>query len=140
VIACEPTLSHSYRRAVDFYRALTRIARYACSGGLCYVVYGLTFTFSGQLVPLLNASQLGDYIIASALETIETEELLAQFQDLILENVYGQGQGIEEVAQQVQQQLQQQQVGSCVITKSPMKKLNDVGSNTNPPCGRCVCC
>ena len=62
------------------------------------------------MVPLLNAAQLGDYIIGSALETLETEELIAKFQDTILEDVYGQGKSVEEVVEQVQQQLQQQQV------------------------------
>ncbi|KAH6874241.1 hypothetical protein BKA70DRAFT_1208916 [Coprinopsis sp. MPI-PUGE-AT-0042] len=90
VIACEPTLSR-YQHAVDFYRALTQIT-------------------SGRMVPLLNASQLGDYIIGSALETLETEELLAQFQDTILEDVYGQGKSIEEVVENMQQRLEQQQV------------------------------
>ncbi|KAH6909946.1 elongation factor-2 kinase [Coprinopsis sp. MPI-PUGE-AT-0042] len=90
VIACEPSLTH-YQHAVDFYRALTQIT-------------------SGRMVPLLNASQLGDYILGSALETLETEELLSQFQDIILEDVYRQGKSIEEVVQGVQQQLQQQQV------------------------------
>ncbi|KAH6909943.1 hypothetical protein BKA70DRAFT_180529 [Coprinopsis sp. MPI-PUGE-AT-0042] len=90
VIACEPTLSR-YKHAVDFYRALTQIT-------------------SGRMVPLLNASQLGDYIIGSALETLDTEELLEQFQDTILENIYGQGKNIEEVIEGVQQQLEQRHV------------------------------
>ena len=89
VIACEPSLSR-YKHAVDFYKALTQIT-------------------SGRMVPLLNASQLGDYIIGSALETLETEELIAQFQNTILEDVYGQGKSVEEVVEKVQQQLQQQQ-------------------------------
>ncbi|KAH6909940.1 hypothetical protein BKA70DRAFT_1561558, partial [Coprinopsis sp. MPI-PUGE-AT-0042] len=90
VIACEPTLSR-YKNAVDFYRALTQIT-------------------SGQMVPLLNASQLGDYIIGSALETIETEEILSRFQKTILEDVYGKGKSINEVIQGVQKELSQQQV------------------------------
>ncbi|KAH6874237.1 hypothetical protein BKA70DRAFT_1449576 [Coprinopsis sp. MPI-PUGE-AT-0042] len=65
---------------------------------------------SGRMVPLLNASQLGDYIIGSALETLATEELIAQFQDTILEDVYGQGKSVEEVVERVQQQLAQQKV------------------------------
>ncbi|KAH6874231.1 hypothetical protein BKA70DRAFT_1129244, partial [Coprinopsis sp. MPI-PUGE-AT-0042] len=89
VIACEPTLSH-YKHAVDFYRALTEIT-------------------SGRMLPLLNASQLGDYIIGSVLETLETEELLAQFQKVILEDVYGQGKTLEEVIERVQWQLAQKQ-------------------------------
>ncbi|KAH6909941.1 hypothetical protein BKA70DRAFT_1275485, partial [Coprinopsis sp. MPI-PUGE-AT-0042] len=55
----------------------------------------------GRMVPLLNASQLGDYIIGSALETLATEELIAQFQDTILEDAYGQGKSVEEVVERV---------------------------------------
>ncbi|KAH6909927.1 hypothetical protein BKA70DRAFT_1425635 [Coprinopsis sp. MPI-PUGE-AT-0042] len=90
VIACGPTVSY-YQHAVDFYRALTEIT-------------------SGRMVPLLNTSQLGDYIIGSALETLATEELIAQFQDTILEDVYGQGKSVEEVVERIQQQLAQQKV------------------------------
>lgn len=90
VIACEPALSR-YLHAVDFYRALCQIT-------------------SGRMVPLLNASQLGDYIVGSAVETMETEALIGEFQNVILEDVYGQGKPIEEVMQNVQQQMQQRNV------------------------------
>lgn len=62
------------------------------------------------MVPLLNASQLGDYIVGSAVETMETEALIGEFQNVILEDVYGQGKPIEEVMQSVQQQMQQRNV------------------------------
>ncbi|RXW19987.1 hypothetical protein EST38_g5858 [Candolleomyces aberdarensis] len=90
VIACEPSLSR-YIHAVDFYRAICQIC-------------------SGRMVPLLNASQLGDYIVGSAVETIETEKLIGEFQSVILEDVYGQGKPIEEVMNNVQAQLTERNV------------------------------
>ncbi|KAJ2933100.1 hypothetical protein H1R20_g4003, partial [Candolleomyces eurysporus] len=90
VIACEPSLSR-YLHAVDFYRAICQIC-------------------SGRMVPLLNASQLGDYIVGSAVETIETEKLIGEFQSVILEDVYGQGKPIEEVMSSVQAQLTERNV------------------------------
>jgi hypothetical protein len=62
------------------------------------------------MVPLLNASQLGDYIVGSAVETLETEALIGEFQQVILDDVYGQGKPIEEVMQSVQQQMEQRNV------------------------------
>ncbi|KAF6760445.1 hypothetical protein DFP72DRAFT_843356 [Ephemerocybe angulata] len=86
IIACEPTLSSQFLYAIDFYRALCQIT-------------------SGRMVPLLNAAQLGDYIVGSALETMETEALINQYENIILEDVYGQGKGVEEVTEKVQEQI-----------------------------------
>ena len=83
--------------AVDFYQALCQ-------------------TTSGQIVPLLNASQLGDYIVGSALETIETEKLIAQYQSTILNGVYGQGKSVDDVMDQVQSELDER--------KTEMNALN----------------
>ncbi|KAF8959803.1 hypothetical protein BDZ97DRAFT_1666704, partial [Flammula alnicola] len=60
LIACEPTLSTSYKFAYDFYKALT-----ALTGGL--------------LLPLVSASGLADYIIGSSLERIELEALVGDY-------------------------------------------------------------
>ncbi|KAF4613906.1 hypothetical protein D9613_007558 [Agrocybe pediades] len=57
-ISCEPTLSTHYKYAYDFYRSITNI-----TGGL--------------LLPLVGADGLADYIIASSLERIELEALVA---------------------------------------------------------------
>ncbi|PPQ82201.1 hypothetical protein CVT24_012549 [Panaeolus cyanescens] len=87
VIACEPSLSQSYRFALDFYSALVQIT-------------------SGRLFPLLMADKLGDYIVGSAVETIETENLISEFEQVIIDDVYGKAKPIEEVMAEVQQQLQ----------------------------------
>lgn len=87
VIACEPSLSR-YMHAIDFYRAICQIT-------------------SGKMVPLLNASQLGDYIVGSTLETFETEKLIQEFQGVILEDVYGQGKPVDEVMGNMQQKMEE---------------------------------
>ncbi|KAF6752985.1 hypothetical protein DFP72DRAFT_433768 [Ephemerocybe angulata] len=97
VVACEPSLSTQYLHAVDFYRALCRIT-------------------SGRMVPLLNAAQLGDYIVGSAVETVETEKLINEFRNTILDDIYGQGKPIEEVMQQIQAQMAER--------KTEIKTLN----------------
>ena len=96
VIACEPTLSEQYLYAVDFYRALCEIT-------------------SGRMVPLLNASKLGDYIVGSAIETIETEALIGEFEQVILEDVYGQGKSIEDVTEEIQKRMDAKNVRVNVL-------------------------
>ncbi|PPQ74668.1 hypothetical protein CVT24_003825 [Panaeolus cyanescens] len=86
VVACEPALS-SYSHALDFYSALVQIT-------------------SGRLLPLLMADKLGDYIVASAIETIETEQLIGEFEHVILDDVYGKFKSIENVMAEVHQTLQ----------------------------------
>jgi hypothetical protein len=58
LIACEPTLSTTYKYAYDFYKALTKI-----TGGL--------------VLPLVSAGSLADYIIGSSLERVELDALVA---------------------------------------------------------------
>ncbi|TFK19603.1 hypothetical protein FA15DRAFT_167582 [Coprinopsis marcescibilis] len=109
VIACEPTLSSAYKHAVDFYRALTQITGYA------FTFCTLPLTVKplpprGRIVPLTNAAQLGNYIVGSAIETLETEDLIGQFEQTILEDVYGQGKSVEEVMDTIQMELDKRKV------------------------------
>lgn len=57
------------------------------------------------MVPLLNAAQLGDYIVGSAIETMETEALISEYEKVILEDVYGQGKSLDEVMTEVQAKM-----------------------------------
>jgi len=68
VIACEPSLS-KWKHAIDFYTALTQIT-------------------SGRVFPLLMADKLGDFIVGTAIETIETEKLISEFEQVIVNDVY----------------------------------------------------
>ncbi|KAF8960694.1 hypothetical protein BDZ97DRAFT_1289607 [Flammula alnicola] len=85
VIACEPALS-KYKNAVDFYAALTQIT-------------------SGRVFPLLMADKLGDYIVGTALETIETEKLISEFEQVIVNDVYGNATPVEKVTENLQEYL-----------------------------------
>lgn len=77
VIACEPSLSN-WSYAVDFYTAIAQIT-------------------SGQLLPLRMADKLGDYIVGTAIETIETEDLISQFKNVIVDEVYNNEEKVDDV-------------------------------------------
>jgi len=85
VIACEPALSR-YRNAVDFYTALTQLT-------------------SGKMFSLMMADKLGDYIVGTAVETIETEKLIKEFENVIVDDVYGSGTPIDKVTNDLQEKL-----------------------------------
>jgi len=85
VIACEPALSR-YKNAVDFYTALTQLT-------------------SGKMFSLMMADKLGDYIVGTAVETIETEKLIKEFENVIVDDVYGAGTPIEKVTNDLQEKL-----------------------------------
>ncbi|KAF9474650.1 hypothetical protein BDN70DRAFT_815288 [Pholiota conissans] len=86
VIACEPSLSSYYKYALDFYGALTRIT-------------------SGQILPLLLAAQLGDYIIGTALEAMEIEKLVEQFQQSIYNDVYAKSMPVDKVVENLHEYM-----------------------------------
>jgi len=110
VIACEPALS-GYNNAVDFYTALTQLT-------------------SGKIFPLMMADKLGDYIVGTAVETIETEKLINEFENIIVEDVYGGGTSIDKVTSGLEEKLHQK--GSRINTmavdniynESPVTKAN----------------
>ncbi|KAF8815518.1 hypothetical protein BYT27DRAFT_7193247 [Phlegmacium glaucopus] len=87
VIACEPSLS-KYQNAVDFYTALTQLT-------------------NGKIFSLMMADKLGDYIVGTAVETIETEKLIKEFEHVIVDDVYGGDTSIETVTNNLQEKLQQ---------------------------------
>lgn len=57
------------------------------------------------MIPLVNAFQLGDYIVGSAVETMETERLVDEYEEQIAEEVFVQGKPLEEVVQRVQERM-----------------------------------
>ena len=109
MVACEPTLSQSYTNAVDFYAALTEITGYgtphiAISSCLHVPIY------RGKMLPLTMAHKLGDYIAGTAIETVEAEELIKQYQSKIVDNVYGQAKDLDEVVAEMHKALQEKKV------------------------------
>ncbi|KJA21808.1 hypothetical protein HYPSUDRAFT_202713 [Hypholoma sublateritium FD-334 SS-4] len=86
VVACEPSLSQQYMLALDFYIALTKIT-------------------SGQVFPLLMADRLGDYIVGTAVEAIDTEKLIGEFEKVIVNDVYANAVPVERVAENLQQYM-----------------------------------
>jgi len=59
------------------------------------------------MFPLLMADKLGDYIVGLAIETIETEQLIGEFEHVIVDEVYEKEVSMDAVAEQLQRQLQE---------------------------------
>lgn len=53
------------------------------------------------------ADKLGDYIVGSAVETIETEKLISEFENVIVDNVYEKEMSMDTVAENLQQKLRE---------------------------------
>jgi hypothetical protein len=112
VIACEPSLSQ-YINAVDFYTALTQLT-------------------NGKIFSLLMADKLGDYIVGTAVETIETENLIKEFEHVIVNDVYSAETPIDKVTNQLQEVLQQK--GTKINTMTVDNVYNETPetkTNTN---------
>jgi hypothetical protein len=62
------------------------------------------------MFPLLMADKLGDYIVGTAIETIETEKLIGEFEQVILNDVYTNATPIADVAQNLQAFMQERGV------------------------------
>ena len=60
------------------------------------------------------ADKLGDYIVGTAIETIETEKLIKEFEHIIIEDVYGAETPIIKVTNNLQETLHQK--GSKINT------------------------
>lgn len=58
---------------------------------------------SGRVFPLLMADKLGDYIVGTVVETIETERLIEEFEKVIVDDVYNKAKPMEAVTQNLQQ-------------------------------------
>lgn len=55
------------------------------------------------------ADKLGDYIVGTAIETIDTEKLIGEFEKVIVEDIYTNKMPVEKVAQNLQQFMNQNQ-------------------------------
>ena len=62
------------------------------------------------MFPLLMADKLGDYIVGTAIETIETEKLIGEFEQVILNDVYTNAKPLADVAQNLQAFMQERGV------------------------------
>ena len=62
---------------------------------------------SGKIFSLMMADKLGDYIVGTAVETIETEKLIKEFEHVIVDDVYGAETPIDKVTNDLQERLRQ---------------------------------
>ena len=87
---------------------------------------------SGKMFSLLMADKLGDYIVGTAVETIETEKLIKEFENVIVDDVYGGGTSIDTVTSQLQEKLNKK--GRKINTISVDNVYNETSvtkANTN---------
>ena len=76
------------------------------------------------------ADKLGDYIVGTAVETIETEKLIREFENVIVDDIYGSGTPIDKVTNDLQEKLNNK--GSKISTmavdniynETPLTKAN----------------
>lgn len=112
VIACEPSLSN-WKHAVDFYTALTQIT-------------------GGRMFPLLMADKLGDYIVGSAVETIETEKLITEYETTILDDVYKNDKKVGEVVGNIQEFIKSRGVQlNTVVVEDAYRSSETAKSNVH---------
>jgi len=57
------------------------------------------------MFPLLMADKIGDFIVGTALETIETEKLISEFQQTIIKDVYDNDTPVHQVVSNLQEQI-----------------------------------
>ena len=62
---------------------------------------------SGKIFSLMMADKLGDYIVGTAVETIETEKLIKEFENVIVDDVYTADTPIDKVTSNLQEKLNQ---------------------------------
>ena len=78
----------------------------------------------------MMADKLGDYIVGTAVETIETEKLIKEFENVIVDDVYGSGTPIEKVTNDLQEKLNEKGVKLNTIAvdniynETPVTKAN----------------
>ena len=80
----------------------------------------------------MMAEKLGDYIVGTAVETIETEKLIKEFENVIVDDVYGAGTSIDKVTSDLQEKLNQK--GSKINTMAVDNIYNETPvtkANTN---------
>jgi len=76
------------------------------------------------------AERLGDYIVGTAIETIETEKLIAQFEEVIVDDIYGSDTPMEQVTTKLHRRLADAgvQINTLsvenVYNQSPQSTLN----------------
>lgn len=84
------------------------------------------------MFPLTLADRLGDYIAGTAIETIETEKLISEYSEDVVENVYGRSRPIEEVMDDVHAKLQgRNHQMSSMSVENPYRQSKTAEVNVN---------
>ena len=80
----------------------------------------------------MMADKLGDYIVGTAVETIETEKLIKEFEHVIVDDVYGTETPIEKVTKELQERLHDKGLKINTITVDNIyNETSETRANTN---------
>jgi len=99
---------------------------------ICQVTVADILIHSGKIFSLMMADKLGDYIVGTAVETIETEKLIKEFEHIIVDDVYGGATPFYQVTNNLQETLQKK--GSQINTMAVDNIYNETAetrANTN---------
>ena len=99
---------------------------------------------SGKIFPLVMADRLADYIVGTVVETIETEKLIGEFGQIILNDVYTNATPTADVAQKLHAFMKEKGVKINTIevenvyneTEASKKNIASWGSAENLKKGR----
>ena len=68
---------------------------------------------------------MGDYIVGTAIETIETEKLISEFQNTVIEDVYGKDKKVDDVVENLQEYIQKKGVQLNTVVVEDVYRPSD---------------
>jgi hypothetical protein len=81
------------------------------------------------MFPLLMADKLGDFIVGTAVETIETEKLISEFEQVIVDDVYENDKPLESVVNNLQEFIQAKGIQVNTVVMEDVYAENEVATS-----------
>jgi hypothetical protein len=81
------------------------------------------------MLPLLMAARLGDFIVGTAVETIETEKLISEFEQVIIDDVYENDKPVESVVDNLQEYIEAKGIQMNTVVMGEVYADNEVARN-----------
>lgn len=80
------------------------------------------------MFPLLMADRLGDFIVGTAVETIETERLISEFEEVIITDVYENDKPVDSVVNNLQDYIQSKGIQLNTVVMEDVYADSEVAS------------
>ena len=81
------------------------------------------------MFPLLMANKLGDFIVGTAVETIETEKLISEFEQVIVDDVYENDKPVESVVDNLQEYIKAKGIQMNTVVMEDVYADSEVARN-----------